>query len=159
MNRIWSRLGAILIFMTWTIHLAGAELETAAWKAASFIKGMYTTYVHLMHVCQEIDGKNVDAYNEAIVALATIANPALNQAEMVMRGEAARAGKDADWLAEANQDIDHVSDLTAEDYKKHPEKLLSDCRFAPEQAKAHIGIFAPLRDQFPKQMHIVEQWR
>jgi hypothetical protein len=134
------------------------ELDTPAWKAASFINGIYTTYVDTLHICQEIDGKNVAAYNDAIRALATVATPALNQADKVMRGEATRARKDADWLAEAKQDIDQIALATADDFRKAPEKLLADCRFAPEQAKSRIGIFAPLRDQFPKQMHIVEQW-
>ena len=128
-------------------------------EAASSVKGYYESYIDTLHICQEIDGKNVAVYNDAIVALAKIANPALNQIEEVMRGEAERAGKDADFLAEANQEIREIALLTAEDDKKNPEKLLSDCRFVPDQAKAHVGIFAPLRDQFPRQMHIVEQWR
>ena len=134
-------------------------LETPAWKAASLVKGIYQSYRNSLDICREIDGKYVAAYNDAVIALAMIAAPALAQIDKVLRGEAERAGKEADWLAEAHQDIDHNALLTAEDERKYPEKLLANCRIAPEQAKAHIGIFAPLRDQFPKQMHIVEQWR
>jgi hypothetical protein len=148
----------VIVLALLPCRLESAELQTPAWKAASFVKGIYASYIYILHVCQEIDGKNVDAYNKAIASLAAIANPALNQAEKVMRGEAQRAGKDADWLAEANQENDQIALLTAEGEKKHPEKLLSDCRFTPEQAKDHVGIFAPLRDQFPRQMHMVEQW-
>jgi hypothetical protein len=133
-------------------------LETPAWEAASMVKGVYQSYRDILDICREIDGKNAAAYNDAVIALAMVAAPALAQIDKVLRGEAERASKDADWLAEANQDIGHIA-LTAEDERKYPEKLLANCRIAPEQAKAHIGIFAPLRDQFPKQMHIVEQWR
>jgi hypothetical protein len=150
-------MAAVLMFMP--RYAIAADLDTPAWKAANSVKVYFESAIDSLHICQEIDGKNVAAYNEAIVALIKIANPALDQIEKVMRGEAERADKDADFLAEANQEIREIALQVAEDDKKHPEKLLSDCRFVPDQAKAHVGIFAPLRDQFPRQMHVVEQWR
>jgi hypothetical protein len=148
-----------LVLMRTPCQAISAELDTPAWKAAAAVKGYYETEIDTLHLCQEVDGRNVAAYNDAILALVKIANPALNQIEKVMRGEVERAGKDADFLAEANQEIREIALLAAKEDQKAPEKLLSDCRFVPEQAKAHLGIFAPLRDQFPRQMHVVEQWR
>jgi hypothetical protein len=141
-------------------HAVAAEIDSPAWKAAAAIKGYYETEIATLHLCQEVDGKNVSTYNAAIVVLAKVANPALNQIERVMQEEARRAGKDADFVAEAKEEINEIALLTAGDIQeKGPEKFLADCRFVPEQAKAHVGIFAPLRDQFPRQMHVVEQWR
>jgi hypothetical protein len=154
MRPIPSRVAIIIM-----VVMAVDEIDSPAWKAASAVKGYYETELATLHLCQEVDGKNVAAYNDAIFVLATIATPSLNQINRVMLGEAERAGKDADFVAEADQEIKKIAFLTAEDQKSSPERLPSDCRFTPAQAKAHVGIFAPLRDQFPRQMHIAEQWR
>jgi hypothetical protein len=132
--------------------------DSVAWDAASSVKGSIETEFATLRLCQEIDGPNVGMYRRAMAAFIHTNTDAINLADKVMRDEMLRAGKSLDDLDEEKQRIKTVAADAAKSIRTGgPEAFLANCRFVSEQYPGSFGIFAPLRQQFPRQMHILER--
>jgi type II secretory pathway pseudopilin PulG len=140
----------------------GAEKSKAV-PAASAILGAMEEVTAFFNRCREVDPTNAEIYDGlSFQRILDKDNVAIRERiDMLLREEATRDGLPPTFyratlypiLKETLQSTTHATEAT------DPAKFLATCQLQPQMARQHSGYFAPLRQRFPAEMRLIDEWK
>jgi hypothetical protein len=126
---------------------------------AAFVYGTLLSVTTLLAECADYDKQNADRYNNLMLQYIQENNDISNRLVTIMRTETIRSGYSLESL---NKTIFDAKNLAAQAVQKQSHddpKFLNTCQAQSEAHNKGLAAYRPLREKYPDQMRVIDQWK
>jgi hypothetical protein len=110
--------------------------------------------------CREIDPANADSYDVAYGAYQQDVAGLLLRIDILLTSEAKRVGATEDSVAGQQKPLmDAAVRAARQAVEINPAAWLAACRKMTGAVAQHLREFKPLRERFPEDMRLIDEWR
>lgn len=154
-----TRLAVAVLAISFVPITAHAE-DRAARDAALYLYGALAVGIATLNACREADPDNMPVYAAVVGQIVSENRATFDRIDVVLEGEATRSGLAATTFLQMYPTIAAAAaEAAKQDRAADLLEFLENCRAMPEAAQHHVGYFQPLRNGYPMQMRLIDEWR
>lgn len=139
---------------------ASAQTITPLRESVARLYANITALTVYLDVCGGFDANNRVSFADALASYRQEVAPVLERLDTVLRGSMEQNGETATdpehlYAAANNAALKRIEDLR----DTHPDEFGMLCGGILKIAEERTAEFAPMRERFPEEMQMIEEWR
>jgi hypothetical protein len=157
-----SAIFGLSIWISWALALypAASAEEHDARYAALFIYSTLSLGIATLQACQNADASNEDVYAAVIGKHVAENFPFYGRIDEILKAEAKRHGfAETHYTTSYPKAMAEAKAWVRDNLQNDQAEFLKTCRALPEAQRRHVGYYAPLKDQYPAEMRLIDEWR